>query len=741
MRTPVVLQVRTAQDLVNLNVKDIVDIASVTPGLHVIDAFGSVGTVLFERGIGSGSSANFIDQSVGLNVDGISLSQGAFYGASSFDMERVEVLKGPQGLFYGKSTTAGIVAIHSANPTDSWQSELTAGYELKADEAKFTGFISGPLSESVGIRVAGFYDDTKGWLYNPNPDYEGNPRFPNDSQYGGRVTLQFQNGGPFRARLKVSATRARGNSAGGMLNQGYGCIAGTRQLQPYFQYDNCKIDRFTQGALYSPPYNPDFVAGGPGSPFPRTEDGQPYSRTRTRFAMLEANYDVADDLALTSVSGFAWVGNEEQTAGAFAVAPGFNPPYQLLATNRQRDISQELRLTSSWNDSPINFMIGGLYAPSRSFITLQSYVPAYAVFNSGTIHVKTEVLSGFGQALLTPIEHWEFAAGLRYTHVEKHVSEASSYGNLGNPSGDQSSLLPPDARAVTENNASPEFTLTYRPNADWTIFGSYKFGYKGPGFNAQTFLVGDFTPDGVISPFGGEKVQGYEAGVKAALLDHQINLTATIYNFKYDGLQVSFYDARTNGTVINNGADARTKGVELSLDALVPGIDGLRINGFVAYNDAKYTSFPRSPCYGGQTPATGCSTDALGPFQDLTGARLYHAPKWVGDFGANYETDLSNGWFLALNAAADFSSSYQPIADQLPTGVQKHRTIVDGSIRFGPRDGFWELGILGRNLFNKLYIVGGDDAQSTTPGLVADAFGYVNRPRQVMLQLTLRPMR
>jgi len=117
MKTPVVMQVIGQQQIRDLKISNLHDFSQAVPGLNAGVGFGPVGTVLFLRGIGSGDSASYVDQSVGFNIDGMGASQGTSYRSGSFDMARIELMKGPQGLFFGKSTTAGIVAITTADPT------------------------------------------------------------------------------------------------------------------------------------------------------------------------------------------------------------------------------------------------------------------------------------------------------------------------------------------------------------------------------------------------------------------------------------------------------------------------------------------------------------------------------------------------------------------------------------------------------------------------------------------------
>jgi iron complex outermembrane receptor protein len=751
MKTPVIVDVVSTQQIADLKIVDLADLSqTVSPDLKVSYGFSSVGTVVWIRGIGSGDSVAFADQSVGLNIDGAGLSQGVFYKAGSFDMAQIEVLKGPQGLFFGKSTTAGIIALHTADPTQQWETQVSAGDEFYANEHQINAFISGPLTEKLGIRLAGYYDSDDGWLYNPNPAASDH-RLPNSEDFGGRLTLKWDDPDTgFRARFKVGAFNdySHGNSA--TMNQGFGCPTGTRQTLTIARYDDCRLDQYTQGYGNSPPYDPNinwYTTLGNPVPFAiGTEDrymgdGRPYGKTQTFNSVLQLDYDLMKGLTLTSVSAYSWA----QTITTGASAYGLNTGFDLDGLFAETDYSEELRLTSNWSDRWINFMAGGLAAPSIATNTEFASIPSLTVWGTEYNLEHGRDFAAFGELILTPIDKWEIDPGVRFTHVYKYFPSLQVFNNFGIPGNvgvNQAPLLPENQRAINEDNTSPELTVSYHPTADWTIYGSYKKGYKGPGFNVQDFVTASYNPaitPNAVSPFGGERVEGEEAGIKGVLLDRHLNVSLTPYFYRYLGLQVSNFNYITHNLDTTNGADAKTYGFELSANYRPP-VEGLQLNGYAAYNRAQFLSFPFSPCWGGQTAAEGCLTQGGAQIQNLAGKTPYEAPRWAGSLGADYEQPVGT-FTVSYSVDGSFSSGYYTVADLLPDSWQSGWVTLDASVRLAAPNKAWDVALLGRNLTNRLYVLGASDAGTVTPGVMADAFGFTNRSRQVMLEVTVRPNR
>ena len=733
MKTPVTMSVLTARQIEDLRLTSVRDLSQVMPGFNVTDGFGGVGAIVFLRGVGNGDSAQFIDQSVQLNVDGATLSQGLFYRMGLFDVAQVEVLKGPQGLFYGKSSSAGIIAVHTADPTDTWQTKATVGYEFKADEIALDGYVSGPLTDKLGLRIAGYFGTMKGWMKNGNPN-DHRDRLPIQDEYGGRLTLKYDDPDTgLRANLKIFASHVDSNwwAADRAQNS---CALGDRPTRAeYVPFDNCVLDDVNQGGLLGLPYIPgDYSIGSPlfatGSPDPVFRDGVPYTFVNAWGATLNLDYDITKALSLSSVTAMTATRSGEVGITAPS-SPGFF--VGLSNKNQQRVFSQELRLTSDYEDSWINFMVGGVYTKSSQRQDGILLLPTFTLYNGQKIKLQARSWSGFAQVLLTPIDKWELSAGVRHTYDKKYFKSIIISGNYV-PTSDAVQNLPRTSTYYDESNTSPEVTLTYRPTDDLTAFASYKHGYKGPGFNLSTTST-VLTPDSGINPFGGEKVRGGEIGIKASLLDRSLTLTATAYHYKYIDQQVSFVDNTTLVAVIQNGDNMKLDGIELGLTYRVPNIEGLTLNAFVNYNRAEFTHFPRAPCYGNQP--VGCVNGA----QDLKGRTPFRAPRWVAQWGANYRTDVSEDYQIEFSTNWNHTSSYYVAPELGPTSFQDAHLNIDASVRFGKIDGSWEIAVLGRNLSNAHYTMGGLDVGAVSPGVIGDSYFYVVRPRQVMLQLTVRP--
>jgi outer membrane receptor protein involved in Fe transport len=196
-------------------------------------------------------------------------------------------------------------------------------------------------------------------------------------------------------------------------------------------------------------------------------------------------------------------------------------------------------------------------------------------------------------------------------------------------------------------------------------------------------------------------------------------------------------------------ADARTKGEELEFEFAPRNLDGFNLHGSINYSKARYISFPLAPCYAGQTPTEGCNlafSAGLGGFtrQDLSGAPLSVAPEWTGNLGVTYETAVGGNLKFGLNFDARYSGSYLASGFGAPHSKQDNYVTLDAGIRIGAEDDRWELALVGKNLTNKLYIMGGVDGPSTgagtgtAGGLHADQLGFGSLPRTVAVNATVR---
>jgi outer membrane receptor protein involved in Fe transport len=747
MKTPVVMQVFTQEQINDLKIQNFEDLALVTPGL-LVNRTDTSSTVYF-RGIGNGEGAFFADMAVLLNVDGLSLTNAGFYRSAMFDTAQIEVLKGPQALFYGRSASAGIIAVHSADPTSTWETQGRVGYEFYADERDLDGFISGPITDKLGIRIAAYNNIMQGYFTDPKPDADS-PRVPNEEDNGERITLKYDDPGlGFRAKLKVADDNTFSNSWNGDISQ-LTCANPPTPRNPARAGQACAPGDTVDTSGRGLPYNPNVdwpnsfgnaAAFETGSPDPLFRNGVGYQFTRTFMVALNIDYDIIPGLTVTSVTGHLSL--RARDVGLYDQPP----PLGVAAEFDQYADSEELRLTSNWKDSWINFIAGGLYNPDHGQDYTVINVPIATYYTTNSVRLDSKIWSGFGQVLLTPIPKWELALGARFTSVTKDLGYLTYGGNTAGfyppNSGIVGDITPHLPRSVThydETNTSPEATLTYRPTDDWTAFVAFKEGYRGPGMNVNESAA--IYKPGSLNFYHGETAKGGEGGVKALLLDHRLSLTADIYRYDYSNLQVAYVSA-TNFTVMTaNGADARTQGIEFAAAYSPAAVEGLTLNGAINYNHSYYTSFPFAPCYAGQATSE-CNYppgQITGGYQNNAGKTLAHAPRTTGQVSGNYKFNVTADYSMEFSTNVNFSSYYQADPYLNPYGIQAGYATIDAALRFGKINGPWEFAVIGRDLNNRYIVSSGlEEGTTTGPGQIGDVIDYVNRPRQILLQFTVRP--
>lgn len=729
---PVVLTAVGGEELNRRGIVNLDSVGKIVPGLILGNGSSTTqGGVLGLRGI-TGADNNLLgDQAVAFNVDGIAIARASVRRLSQLDMAQIEVLKGPQALFYGKNSPGGIITIRSNDPTDWLEAQVRAGYEFYANEWRGDGYISGPLTENIGARLA-FYGSTSGGYFKNRTPRESviAPKKIRDGatdEYAGRLTLKYD-GDKFDARLKLAYSHLEGASTA--ATQLLYCPSGS----PFLGHvDTCKPDRNTS--------NGDL---GALSTLPGWKK-HPFVKQNQFLGGLEMNFELADDVALTSTTGAYMVkirnvGNFDQTY----------IPSLILASIQDvniKEYSQELRLQSSF-DGPLNFVMGvyGQKAVGRAstLAALNAVTPTVLGGNSAVFKQKTTALSAFGQMIWDITPKLELTAGGRYSYEKKTLPVHRATLALV-----QVPVLTEEAKF---DDFSPEIILTYRPSADLTVFGGYKRSFLSGGFNTGAPPPTPGVTTGVTGfLYDPTVVKGFEGGIKARLLNGALRTNFSVYSYKVSGLQLAVTINSTQ-IAIFNAADAKTKGAEFDFTYRTP-LDGLTLNGAVGYNDAKYSNFI-SNCWRGQeapdcrplvVPATGAITLA----QDLSGAQVIRAPKWTGNVGFDYQTPIGGSLKIGLLGSMNFSSGYFTDATNAPAGRMPSYQMFDATLRLADVDDRWELALIGRNLTNKFVFLRTSDGPFTgvgsttgcaTPGCgrPADKAGAVEYGRTVMVRVAYK---
>lgn len=770
LEVPVAITALNARMLESNGLNSIDNIAQRVPGLLIGEESGSVqGGGITLRGIGSAGSQPLGDAAVSYNIDGVQVSKNSVRRMGQFDLQQIEVLRGPQALFFGKNSPGGVISMRTANPTDEFTAKIQAGYEFNAKEVRTEGFISGPLTDTIGYRLAGYTSDMDGWLEDGTPSNSpygfSVPDAPNQDEFGVRGTLHFEPNDSFDATLKLSYGEL--NAPG--VNQAVqvvDCPLGASQfelavgLTPATRGDDCKPGKKTVTADWGPFLDAQTI----GSKLAAA--GKARNDQDQKLFGLEMNYHPSDSLTLTSVTGYYNMSLDNIANFTNTWTTSLLPSNNWLDNE---DFTQELRISSDF-DGRFNFQAGAFFQDGNSVTGSHTFV--ILAPNTGTeaneyeVDVDTNSWSAFAQLRYEITNTVELALGGRYTEETKELNHVvvdlvdAANGNtflyeLFNalpittlPTfGTPAIPVTPSVDKVTFYNWSPEVTLSWKPTDNLNIYGNYKKGFLSGGFNGSS---------GISNPannpmYQPQETEGYEVGIKGEFLDGTLRTGLAAYDYDVTGLQVVVV-INDIEQILQNVGETNTKGIEADFEWLTP-IDGLSIYGALTWNDAKYDDY-QANCYRGQTASspvpclmqTNRFTGVTGLFQDLSGTDLVRAPEYTGNLGINYGFTFSNGMNLGLGVNATFSDSFIAAVSSKPRANSPSYTIVNANISLSPADGSWEIALIGSNLTEDYFWTQHTDVPFTgspptgvaTTGteFLADTAAGVNRDRQIMLRFT-----
>ncbi len=726
LTVPVTASVFSGETLDEFAINDVKGIANLTPGLNFASGPLSSGVLVSMRGIGTGSNNPAVDQSIALVVDGMQFTQGLAFKSANMDMANVEVLKGPQALFFGKAAPGGVISITTKDPGSEPEVMLRGGYEFEAEEKLAELVLSGPVSDTLGLRLAARYSDKDGYFTNnavPTPvegpftallgDLGAGPvtdkHFPATETVLVRGTALWEPTDKLSARLKLNYESEDTSGAGGEP-QLVDCPDGTQSVFAplgvnFINQDNCKLDK-KQNFVY---FNPDVTPGV-------YNGGKQYGQLDQYYASLELNYDFDNDLTLSSVTGYYDVNHESLINPSLST--GVGGPFGIQGKLDRYDFTQELRLTSDYSGD-WNFILGMFYQDGQT--NFLSGLPANQAYNTfiGIIDptgsrllppvlawadhtVDAETLSAFGQVLWNITSDLELGLGARWTDEQRDHDAINRMGKFtGAP------IVPFDliTDSISSDHWSPEVSLTWTPTDDITVYGNVKQAYKSGSFD-----VGGAPTPGVDSSFADEKITGGELGFKSRLLDSSLAINAAAYYYEYDDMQVEerVFDPRGGAVGVRtaNAASSEIYGVDLDLSYIPGGIDGLTLFAALNWNSAEYKDFPNAACWPGQLWGEGCNVDlngdGVGDAQDLSGGDLLRAPEWMGNIGFRYETSVFDGMGLRISANTSYSDSYSASSTNIPSGYQDSYTKSSAAIALIGGDERWVLELIGDNLEDEL---------------------------------------
>jgi iron complex outermembrane receptor protein len=656
---PISISVVSAETLDAFKLNEATDIQNLVPGVSLTNGAGPRSFGFFIRGIGTTSfSSESIEGSSAYVLDGVVMGQAGASLADLPDVERVEVLRGPQGTLFGKNASAGVISLTTVRPTAEWTARGSASWAKPDDERKVSGLLSGPISDSARFLVSARLNQRDGYVNNAFDGRKLNDR----DDYGARAKLE---------------------------------LTPTQNLSMLFIGDYWKRDaecciwtiRRTGAAPSVIPEQQQIAAGIRFSDSNQAQniDGPVLSDTKSYGASAQLDYEFGGGYTLTSIS--AW-----RRWDTIDGLDSDNSPNNLLNVNfadfRQRQWTQEVRVASP-TGGKVDYVAGLFYFDSHvqsESTQLFATVPLPFFRRMVNNDATTENMALFGQANFHVTDKLTLIAGGRLLREEASADKIRRdvVFNLT----DSASAEKSDDAIVWRGGAQ------YRFNDDVMAFATAARGYKGGGFDTN---IGISTLPNVEP----EEPLNFEIGLRTTLFDKRLTANFTAFKTKVDGYQTSARDPEQAIFYIRN-AEADTRGVEFDLLArpLTEHDFTLGLSG--AYVDAQWGNFRNAACFQGQTAAQGC----VGGVQNLTDQQLPFAPEWTFNGFTSYSMPLAgDSHRLGLNLSASYRDTAFLQFPNSPFTIQSGYALLNAAVSFGASDRSWQVSLYGKNLADKEYVL------------------------------------
>ncbi len=638
---PISMAVVSGGSLSDLGITDFKELDRYVPNLFVQETPGN--NAYYIRGIGSTPGNLAFEQTVGLFVDGIYGGHARQFQAPFLDVERVEVLRGPQGALVGKNTSAGAISIVSAKPTDYFTAQLDASYEFEYGGTRIFGMASGPVSDVVSVRLAAQYEDADGYIENVTLGGSETKR----QTFFARGSLLIDSGGPVDLLIKIE---------GGNVD-----LTGS-SVERLLTNNDPDLERSTGGF-------PGFV-------------DKDFDNTDTINMAATANFEIGDH-TLTSITGYSSYSYEKRLDSDFGPAPLFGSLFE----EDFSQFSQELRLAS-----PVGQMIEyivGAYAHINDYELLQTTVLKFGPFNGSSTRSfdqENTALSGFGSITFNATDSLRLLGSLRYTYDKKTADQQRAITGVVIPSF----LATPLSGRRIEKEWDPSVAIQYDVTPDIMVYLTY-----GQGSKAGGFIGAQATTTPAQFELNPESAETFEAGIKLAAFDRRLRLNLAGYRTDFDNLQVSSFDSATTSFITSNAGKARSQGFEGDMTFELA--TGVSINGSMAYLDAKFLDFPGAPCF---IDNLGCNP----ALNNAAGRVLPRASKWSGTLGFSIDRPVTDGIDFVAGGAMTFRSKYFTEESYNPVAAQQSYQKYDLRVGLRSADERWEVAVVGKNITDELTV-------------------------------------
>lgn len=692
--TPISISAFTAEAL---NVKGVTNFDKVeqfTPSLVLREFPGNSAApraAIFIRGIGANDFAPTMDPAVGVYVDGVYLGRNVGSVLDLLDVERIEVLRGPQGTLFGRNNIGGAISLTSKKPVNRFEGNADVRFGTD-NRLNVRGTVNVPLGDTLYARfsVASYNQD--GYIKRIQPDGFADLLLGNDNTDTMRAALRWVPSSEIEVNLAFDMTSTREN----------GPPLATTSIDPNgfaIAFANAGsapgVDCFAASAANNKGcYNLQWVDPKHKANFGTDPS---YQRLDSWGGALTIDWDLSDNLQLRSLTSY------RDSDGEFAL-DGDGSPIRVAAnvdTWQQHQFTQELQFVGKAFDDRFKW-VAGLYYFREKGENINPVRFSIVEIQSGG-YFKSESIAGFAQGTYTFADSFDLTAGLRYTDERRDylpdqyiTHDPLGFGGVG------ARVVPYVTVTAKYNKLVPLVSLAYRPSEGTMVYATYTEGFRSGGFTQRIF-----PPELSLPRFAPEKVKSYEGGAKFTGLNNRLRLNVAGYFTRYADMQLLASDPSRVGPFVANAGDADIWGFEAET-SFIPG-DGWMIEGNLGYVDPQRTSVS-----GG---VIGLTTDS----------RFEHISKWTANVQLSKHTPLPGGGALTPRFEWAYRSGYGTSAANVPRPIlppsatggvpqpalyQGGFSLVNASLRWDVRDYDVAVTLGVDNLTDKHYRTMGDYAAS-----------------------------
>lgn len=700
---PIAVSVVTGADIIARSAQNVADILTNAPNVTRTGGGSGKGDAnFFIRGIGQVDNSVAVDPGVGIYVDEVYL--GRLQGASFdlFDIERIEVLRGPQGTLWGKNTIGGAISVVTRDPKPGVTSGSLRGVVGSRDHFDLFGSVNLPLGEKFALGAAAIFKRQDGYAKNV---YTGK-EFSGSKVEGGRIKLFGELTDRLTVRVSADYVRDHGTPSNIVLLAYNPNLVGMTPMGP-------RPGLSPTGILLLPDQGAD--RGSQKVSF----NGVPAIDTTKSGGIQGTIAWAGDDVEIKSITAYREL---RRTVYNDFDGTGYRL-YDSYNAIRQHQFSEEVHLTGSAIDQRLNYVLGAYYFHENAFnqVNLCTGTPGPRLTgpcldSRNPIGLIIDSYAGFGNVNFKLTDRLSVTGGLRYTYEKKKQSFASYLVNEGVtgpgfpvlfiPPGTTFTALPQSSVSDTFSSWTPKVSIDFKPSRDVLLYASYAQGFKSGGFSGRP-------SNSTIASYSPEIVDTFEIGAKTTLMPRKLFLNAAAFTSNYKDIQLlitippGLFDTANAGT-------ARIKGVELELFGQP--VDNLGLSLTAGYLDAGYTKL-----------APNISGLALSN-------RLPLVSKWTLSAGAQYRIPVNETSSVTLRADYSYRSSFSFQLENDPFEIEKGYGLVNlrGQYDFG--DGRYSLAIYGLNVTDKKYYLNRTDGLNS----LGIAVGIPGRPAEWAAEFTVR---